>query len=121
MSRPSILVVDDDEDLRETLASCLDAEGFETATAEDGVAATASMAQKGFDLVISDVRMPKMGGMELLSRARANGGPPVVLMTGYADIPASEAMARGAKGFVQKPFSLEALCEIVRRLLGRTR
>ena len=84
----TILVVDDEEAMRAFLRSTLRRRGFEVPVATDGEEAREIIEQGGIDLIITDLTMPRMGGMELLHWVRARrGAPPVIVMTGYASIP----------------------------------
>ena len=107
-SRPGkVLVVDDEEGLRETLAAILEGAGHQVETEPDGVAALERLAQDPeFDLVIADLRMPRMDGLELLRRVRASY-PEIDLlaMTAYDSWESAvEAMRLGAYNYLRKPF-----------------
>ena len=79
-----VLIVDDDESLRESLELVLAAEGFEVVTAADGVAALGRLEASSFDVVLCDVRMPGMDGIELLPQlVRRLPGTPVIMMSAY--------------------------------------
>src|ERR1700743_2583471 len=93
-----ILVVDDQEMMRDSLAATLAREGHEVVAAGDGQAGIGRLTGTRFDLLISDLRMPKMTGWELLAEAKkVRPEMPVVLMTAFADVPtAVEAMKIGA-------------------------
>src|SRR3954451_5048485 len=106
---PRILVVDDEEVIRDILADFLAMEGFEVRTAPDGVAALAELVQGRYDLVLSDLKMPNMGGIELLDSI-AQHAPQVVtiIMTGFGTVEtAIDAMKRGAYDYIMKPFKME--------------
>lgn len=111
-----ILVVDDDAAMREVLELRLREWGYEVALAEDGKEGEKLVEEGDPDIVISDVIMPHLSGMELL-RVLKSGNParPVILVTAEASIPqAVEAMIRGAKNYIQKPIDyskLQALLE----------
>jgi two-component system response regulator AtoC len=101
-----ILIADDDDALRESLELVLSAEGYEVLTARDGAAALALVETQPVDVVLCDLRMPGMDGMELLPQlVRRLPGVPVLLMSAYgsADL-AVEAMRRGAYDYLAKPF-----------------
>ena len=101
-----ILVADDDDALRESLELVLAAEGYEVVTARDGAAALALVETQPVDLVLCDLRMPGMDGLELLPQlVRRLPGVPVLLMSAYgsSDL-AVEAMRRGAYDYLAKPF-----------------
>src|SRR6201985_2649891 len=118
---PRILVVDDEEVIRDILADFLAMEGFEVRTAPDGAAALAELTQGHFDLVLSDLKMPNMGGIELLDSI-AQHVPEVVtiIMTGFGTVEtAIDAMKRGAYDYIMKPFKMEEVVHTVRRGLER--
>jgi len=118
---PRILVVDDEEVIRDILADFLAMEGFEVRTACDGVEALALLAAEHFDLVLSDLKMPHMGGIELLD-AISEHTPQVVtiIMTGFGTVEtAIDAMKRGAYDYIMKPFKMEDVVHTVRRGLER--
>jgi two-component system response regulator HydG len=110
-----ILVVDDDVQGLATTKKILEHAGFTVETAEDGQAAIDRVRKEDFDLVISDVRMPRMTGLEFLSALRHSGKTiPVVLMTAYGRVEdAVFAMKLGAVDFLTKPFKRAALLEAV--------
>jgi len=116
-----ILVVDDEEVIRDILADFLAMEGFEVRTAEDGAEALSQLASARFDLVLSDLKMPRLGGIELLD-AISELAPQVVtiIMTGFGTVEtAIEAMKRGAYDYIMKPFKMEDVVHTVRRGLER--
>jgi two-component system response regulator HydG len=110
-----ILLVDDDIQGLATTKKILEHAGFVAETAEDGQAAIERVRKEEFDLVISDVRMPRMTGLEFLSALRHSGKTiPVVLMTAYGRVEdAVFAMKLGAVDFLTKPFKRAALLEAV--------
>jgi DNA-binding NtrC family response regulator len=108
----SLLVVDDDELLRETLADLFDSSGVGFQVADSGQAALRLYAQQPFELVLSDIRMPGVGGIELLGRIKAmHPSAVIVLMTAWGDVARDEAMRLGAADLIKKPFSFEELLE----------
>jgi PAS domain S-box-containing protein len=115
--RATIMVVDDDPDVREIAVSSLESLGCHMLAAENGPAALDLLARSGpVDLLIVDMAMPGMNGVELIRRARERqGGLRAMLVTGYADI-ASFAPAEGDL-VLQKPYRLERLAEIVSAVL----
>jgi two-component system response regulator AtoC len=111
-----ILVVDDDAGLRRTASLILENEGFDVATASDGEEALARAAEWSPDLILTDVRMPGLDGLEFLERHREAGGTArTIVMTAYGsqDL-AVEAIRKGAYDYIDKPFSPEALLLRVR-------
>ena len=119
MSDKSILIVEDDHELREALADTLELDGFKVETATDVNVALALVENQDIGLVISDVQMEPLDGIDLLSRLKAlHPELPVVLMTGYGTIQkAVEAMHLGASHYLVKPFAPSTLVETVKGLL----
>jgi DNA-binding NtrC family response regulator len=115
----SILVVDDERAIQDTLAWCLRNDGHEVRTAGSGEEAMTIMAGQGFDLIISDIIMPGLSGVDLLRRARAlQPRTPVVLITAFATVEtAVEALREGASDYVIKPLKFDDLRHRVQGLL----
>ena len=111
-------MVDDESGLRDMLADALVLAGFEIEVASDGRSALAALHEGIFDLVVSDVNMPKLNGFELLERMRASGIEiPVILLTARQDkVDVIEGFRKGADDYVTKPFGLE---ELVMRIKAR--
>ena len=103
-----VLVVDDEDMGREGLEMALGGQGYRIVTARDGVEALEHLRAEAVDLVLTDLKMPRMGGMELLAAIRDEIGPiPVLVITAYASVEtAVEAMRLGAVDYVSKPFTL---------------
>jgi response regulator RpfG family c-di-GMP phosphodiesterase len=120
---PRILVVDDEQVIREILADFLSMEGFWVRTAEDGSAALVELSRNQYDLVLSDLKMPNMGGLELL-KAISEHTPNVItiIMTGFGTVEtAIDAMKKGAYDYILKPFKVEEVVHTIRRGLERQR
>ena len=117
---PRLLIVDDDPGQRSLLDSFLRSQGFETVVAESGERALELLPTKKFSLMISDVRMPGLSGLETLQRARKNfPSLPVLLVTAYTDIrEAVAAMRDGAVNYLAKPIDLDELLTNVRNATG---
>jgi PAS domain S-box-containing protein len=116
-----ILVVDDEQQVRELVSRVLDTCGYETVTAADGGDALTLFGEgNGFDLVILDMMMPGMGGRECLAHLRAKQpGVRVLVTTGYtSDGSAHELLSEGALGIIEKPLDLAAFAEKVQETLG---
>ena len=112
--RFSILVVDDNEDLRDMLGDFLEKEGFEVMTASDGLEALAAL-ERGLDpgFILLDIMMPGMSGFEVLARIRSERlrpDIPIALMSGSHLVDAAPGTY-----FLQKPFDLERLLQLIRR------
>jgi DNA-binding NtrC family response regulator len=118
--RPTLLIVDDDAPQRSLLDSFLKSQNFETITVDSGEKALQALATKPVDMMISDVRMPGISGLETLRRARQqHGSLPVLLVTGYADVrDAVGAMRDGAVNYLSKPIDLDELLASVQRATG---
>jgi two-component system response regulator AtoC len=114
-----VLVVDDEEKMRRALQILLGKLGLQAVAAEHGEAALAALASEQIDLVLTDVRLPGMSGIDLLERIRENDASiPVVVLTAYGTIQdAVRAMRLGAFDYLLKPFELDALEAIVRKAL----
>ncbi|MEI6875794.1 MAG: sigma-54 dependent transcriptional regulator [Spirochaetota bacterium] len=120
MPTPStILVADDEKNIREGLAEALRIEGYRVLTAADGAEALKSIEGGEIDLVITDLRMPKIAGSELLrSTAGRYPGLPIIVLTGHGTIEdAVAAMRSGAFDFLTKPVNLDHLSLLARRAL----
>jgi len=118
-----ILVVDDQELMRDSLAGTLVREGHEVVACNDGPAAALRLQGARFDVLITDVKMPKMSGLELLAEVRRlRPEMPVVLMTAFATVAtAVEAMKLGAYDYIQKPFDGDEIRMLVERTLEHSR
>ena len=115
--KPSILIVDDESGILQTLEILLRAEGFDVHTAQGGKPALEKIPQLTPDIILSDVRMPQVSGVEVLAAARAHDPEvPVILMTAQATLQtAMQAVNAGAFYYIQKPFRNDELLAILRR------
>ena len=115
-AQPHVLVIDDEEDVRNAIALLLGRRGCEAVTAESGTAALARMREEYFDVLLCDVRMPGMSGLEFLSEALLlDRDLPVLMLSGYNDIStARDALERGAMDYLTKPIELDDLDRAVR-------
>ncbi|HEX9023742.1 MAG TPA: response regulator [Geobacteraceae bacterium] len=125
MNRDKILIVDDESDIALILKLQLEDAGYKTARARDGIEALEHIAREKYALILLDIKMPRMDGMQVLDRIQSEyGDTGVVMMTahGSEDI-AVEAMKKGAIDYVAKPFSTDDLVKKVERAiqLHRTR
>ncbi len=113
--RGSILVAEDDRNLRRILRAMLTREGYEVSEATDGAAAAAFLAERKVDALVTDIRMPKMDGLELFRHCRERHVElPVILVTAYGRIEdAVEAMRAGAFDYISKPFDEAELLRVV--------
>jgi len=121
--RPRVLVVDDEETIREMLAEFLEMEGFFVDTAEDGMAALTVLEGRHFDLVLTDLKMPRMGGISLLEQMGKHAPSTMaVIMTGFGTVEtAIDAMKRGAYDYILKPFKLDEVMHVVERAIEKKR
>lgn len=121
--RPRVLIVDDEKFIRDILADFLGMEGYVVRTAEDGQAALGELNHAHYDLVISDLKMPRMGGIELLEAiGTAAPNALTVIMTGFGTVEtAIDAMKRGAYDYILKPFKVEEVIHVVQRGLEKQR
>ncbi|HDO23377.1 MAG TPA: response regulator [Nitrospirae bacterium] len=109
LQKIEVLVVDDDPFILESLSAYLKAKGYLIVTADNAPAALDILKESIFDVILTDIRMPGMSGIELLDRINEmNYGTPVILMTAFAEIEtAIDAIKKGAFDFVTKPFKYE--------------
>ncbi|MGH9970735.1 MAG: sigma-54-dependent transcriptional regulator [Pyrinomonadaceae bacterium] len=117
----NLLIVDDELGMRQFLTHLFQREGHSVRVAQSGREAMTLLREEPADLIVSDVRMPDMGGIDLLRQAREHlPGVEVVMMTAFANVEtAREAFLLGAYDFVQKPFDNDLLKEIVTRALDK--
>ena len=115
--KPSVLVVDDESGILDTLRILLRNEGFEVTTAQGGKAGLEQIRSGAHDLILSDVRMPQVSGLDILNAAREQDPmTPVILMTAQASLQSAiSAVNSGAFYYIQKPFSNDELVAILRR------
>lgn len=115
----SVLIVDDERGIRESLSALLRDEGYETDAAGSGEECLEKLEARGFDLVLLDVWLPKMDGLETLERIQArDAAPMVVMISGHGNIEtAVRATKLGAFDFVEKPLSLDKTVLLVRNAL----
>lgn len=114
-----VLVVDDEKRIRDGCQKTLELDGFEVATAESGLRGLEMVEQEHFDIILLDLMMPGISGMDVLARVKAlHPDTLVVVITGYATLEhAIEAMKKGAFEFISKPFSPEDLRGVVSKAM----
>lgn len=108
---PNILIIDDEKAIRKTLSEILSFEGYKIDEASDGEEGLKKFGEKSFDLVLCDIKMPKLDGIEFLERARdVNPDIPIIMISGHGNIDtAVEAVKKGAFDYVSKPPDLNRL------------
>lgn len=118
---PSILIVDDELSMRELLDHVFRRAGYRTFVAGNGAQALEALRGTVFDIVLSDVRMPRLSGTELLHECRQiSPDTVVILMTAHGTVEqAREAFKLGADDFIQKPFDIDELKLIVKNALEK--
>lgn len=116
----SILIVDDERNIRVTLRDALEAAGYTVELAPDGAAALAHIEGRPYDLILLDLKLPDVDGLDVLAQARAmRPDALVVVITAHGTVEAAvTAMKRGAHDLLQKPFTPSQLREVVARALG---
>jgi two-component system response regulator HydG len=121
MSKAKILVVDDEAAARDGLAKLLEQEGYDVERASDGEEALVAVSEYAPALIISDLKMPNMDGMELLKQLRERGvETPTVVATAFGEVStAVAAMRAGAEDYLTKPIDFDALLLVVERTLAR--
>ena len=121
MASQVVHVIDDDVDVRQSLAFLLSTAGLAVRVHDSAVAFLKVLPDAQPGCVVTDIRMPEMDGLELQRRlAELKSGFPVIVMTGHGDVPmAVEAMKAGAVDFIEKPFDDETLLSAIRSALDR--
>jgi DNA-binding NtrC family response regulator len=115
-----ILIVEDRDSLRRMLERALGAEGYEVESAAGGAGGVRLVSERPYDLVLTDLKLPDLSGLEVLAASRAaQPATPVVVMTGYGTVGAAvEAMKLGAYDFLEKPVGLDDLARLIAGALG---
>jgi DNA-binding NtrC family response regulator len=119
MNPANILVIEDNEDLSFTISKVLQKEGYRVFTAKSGEEGLPTLRKELVDLILLDLKLPKMNGIEVLSKVKEmDADLAVIMMTASTDVkPAIEAMKKGALDYLMKPFELEELKLVVRKAL----
>lgn len=116
----TIALVDDDRNILTSVSMALEGEGFKVRIFTDGAEALQGLTGQPADLVVLDIKMPRMDGMEMLSRLRRNSDIPVILLTSKdEEIDEVLGLKMGADDYIRKPFSQRLLIERIRALLRR--
>ncbi|MDI6755175.1 MAG: response regulator [Thermodesulfobacteriota bacterium] len=121
MEKKTILVVDNEETIRETILKILEREGYKVLTAADGQAALQIIRERKVNLIISDICMPRMDGNRLLKMAKSIlPAVEIILMTGHGQVDMGlEALKEGAYDFIHKPFTKLTLNKTVKQALEK--
>jgi len=120
--RFNVALVDDDRNILASVSMALEAEGYRVRTYGDGAEALRGLGANPADLVVLDIKMPRMDGMELLQRLRENSNVPVIFLTSKdEEVDEVLGLRMGADDYITKPFSQRLLIERIRALLRRER
>lgn len=117
-----ILVIDDQQSIRKTLREILEYESFEVDEAEDGQKGIEMFNKESYDLILSDIKMPKLDGIEFLEKVMASANPdvPVIMISGHGNIEtAVDAIKKGAYDYIPKPVDLNRLLVTVRNAMEK--
>jgi two-component system response regulator ChvI len=118
--RQTIALVDDDRNILTSVSMALEAEGYDVRTFSDGDEALRGLAQRPVDLAVLDIKMPRLNGMELLSKLRQSTAMPVIFLTSKdEEVDELMGLRMGADDYIRKPFSQRLLIERIRALLRR--
>jgi two-component system, NtrC family, nitrogen regulation response regulator NtrX len=119
---PSILIIDDEKSIRKTLTEILSYEGYKIEEAADGEEGLKKFKEKNFDLVLCDIKMPKIDGIEFLEKAREiNDEIPIIIISGHGNIEtAVEAVKKGAYDYISKPPDLNRMLITLRNAMEKT-
>ena len=116
----TIALVDDDQNIRTSVSIALEGEGFRVRSFGDGVEALRGLGAQPADLVVLDIKMPRMDGMEALTRLRRTSDVPVIFLTSKDDeVDEVLGLKMGADDYITKPFSMRLLIERIRAVLRR--
>ena len=120
MEKKKALVIDDEQIVLESVSALLTEEGFEVDVSLDGRQGLDWAIERNYDVVLTDIRMPDIGGMKVLRDVkRINPTLPVIMITGYASVESAvQAMKLGAAEYIEKPFEPEQLLDAVSRAIG---
>jgi len=117
-----VMVVDDSETVRQVLQLTLSKAGFDIIEAEDGIDALDKLTGQSIDMIVTDLNMPNMDGLELIKKVRGEGShrftPIVMLTTESSEEKKQAGRAAGASGWIVKPFKPEQLLKVVKMVLG---
>jgi two-component system nitrogen regulation response regulator NtrX len=119
---PKILIIDDEKSNRKTLREILEYESFKVEEAADGLEGWTLLSKEKYDIILCDIKMPKMDGIEVLEKVIASGADtPVIMISGHGNIEtAVEAVKKGAFDYIAKPLDLNRLLVTVRNAMDRS-
>lgn len=119
---PKILIIDDERSIRNTLKEILTYEGFEVVEAQDGLEGLKAVEKAKFDVILCDIKMPKMDGIEVLEKIQEMASEtPVVIVSGHGNIDtAVEAIKKGAFDYIAKPLDLNRTLVTIRNAMDRS-
>ncbi|HEY8660666.1 MAG TPA: sigma-54 dependent transcriptional regulator [Hanamia sp.] len=119
---PSILIIDDEKAIRKTLTEILGYEGYKIDEASDGEEGLKKFKEKDYDLVLCDIKMPKLDGIEFLEKAKEiNNEVPIIIISGHGNIEtAVEAVKKGAYDYISKPPDLNRMLITLRNAMDKT-
>src|SRR3990172_11649272 len=119
MSKPKVLVIDDEEIVRKSCKKCLTPEGYEVDVAPNAMEGLSLAEANRYDLILTDLKMPDMDGMEFLIKVReSQPEAKVIMITGYSTVEyAVKAIRSGAYNYIEKPFTPDALITAVKEAL----
>ncbi len=118
---PEILIIDDEKAIRKTLSEILSFEGYKIEEASDGEEGLKKFKEKSYDVVLCDIKMPKLDGIEFLQKAgESNGDIPIIMISGHGNIEtAVEAVKKGAYDYISKPPDLNRLLITIRNAMEK--
>src|ERR1700741_5055321 len=117
-----ILIIDDEKAIRKTLSEILSFEGYKLDEASDGEEGLKKFKEKNYDLVLCDIKMPKLDGIEFLQKAgESNSDVPIIMISGHGNIEtAVEAVKKGAFDYISKPPDLNKLLITIRNAMDKS-
>src|SRR3982750_4577168 len=120
---PTILIIDDEKAIRKTLSEILSFEGYKIDEASDGEEGLKRFKDKTYDVVLCDIKMPKIDGIEFLEKSReSNADVPIIMISGHGTIEtAVEAVKKGAFDYISKPPDLNRLLITIRNAMDKTK
>ena len=117
MSHGTVLAIDDEQNIRRLIRNEFSLEGYDVTTARSGEEGLALIQQSHFDVILLDIKLPKLNGIEVLRKIKEKSADiEVIMITGYGDIQSAvDSLKLGARDYVTKPFKLDDLLTIVQK------